>query len=70
VPILVARASGQRRAVCITHPLTAATPAEEGLEALAEFSLIPLDPVNEVRVRRSLPWVTRGVLGSLGITGV
>jgi hypothetical protein len=70
VPILVTRASGQRRAVCITHALTAATPADEGLEALAEFSLIPLDSVNEVRVRRSLPWVTRGVLGSLGITGV
>ncbi len=69
VPILVTGPSGQRRAVCITHPLTAATPSDARLEALGEFTPVPLDPVHEIRVRRSLPWVTRGVLTSLGLTG-
>jgi hypothetical protein len=68
-PILVSGPFGQRRVVCITHPLTAATPYDEGLAALGEFTSVPLDPVHEIKVRRSLPWVTRGVLMSLGLTG-
>jgi hypothetical protein len=68
VPILVSRPDGQKRAICITHPLTASTPSDEGLVALGEFTAMPLDPVHEIKVRRSLPWVTRGVLMSLGLT--
>ncbi|HEU4648846.1 MAG TPA: DUF1998 domain-containing protein [Gemmatimonadales bacterium] len=67
VPILVSGPSDQQRAVCITHPLTAATPSDAGLEALGEFTFVPLDPVHEIKVRRSLPWVTRGVLRSFGL---
>lgn len=66
VPILIFGPLGQRRAVCITHPLTTATPTDAGLEALGEFTSIPLDPVNEIKARRSLPSVTRGVLKSFG----
>lgn len=69
VPILVSGPFGQQRAICVTHPLTAATPSDVGLEELGEFTPIPLDPVHEIRVRRSLPWVTRSVLTSLGVTG-
>ncbi len=66
VPILVSGPGGHRRAVCITHPLTATTPSDAGLKALGELTPIPLDPVHEIKVRRSLPWVTRGVLTALG----
>lgn len=69
VPILVSGPFGTRRAICITHPLTATTPADPGLEALGEFTTVPLDTVHEIKVRRSLPWVTSGVLKSLGIGG-
>lgn len=69
VPILVSGPFEARRAICITHPLTATTPSDGGLEALGEFTTVPLDPVHEIKVRRSLPWVTSGVLKSLGITG-
>lgn len=69
VPILLTGAFDMRRAICITHPLTATTPSDAGLEALGEFTTVPLDPVHEIRVRRSLPWVTSGVLKSLGIAG-
>lgn len=69
VPILISGPFGQQRAICITHPLTAATPSDAGLVALCEFTPVPLDPVHEIKVRRSLPWVTREVLASLGITG-
>jgi len=69
VPILVSDAFGQRRAICITHPLTATTPADAGLEALGEFTSVPLEPVHEIKVRRSLPFVTRGLLTSLGVAG-
>jgi hypothetical protein len=68
-PILISGPFGQRRVVCITHPLTAATPSDDGLAMLGEFTSVPLDPVHEIKVRRSLPWVTRGVLMSLGLTG-
>jgi hypothetical protein len=69
VPILVSGPFGTRRAICITHPLTATTPSDPGLEALGEFTTVPLDTVHEIKVRRSLPWVTSGVLKSLGIGG-
>jgi hypothetical protein len=67
VPILVSRPDGQQRAICVTHPMTAATPADDGLVALGEFTTVPLDPIHEIKVRRSLPWVTRGILTSLGL---
>jgi len=67
IPILVSGRHGQRRAVCITHPLTAATPTDAGLEALGEFTSVPLDPVHEIKARRSLPSVTRGILKSFGL---
>jgi hypothetical protein len=69
IPILVSGPGGQRRAVCITHPLTAATPSDDGLLAVAELTPILVEPVHEIKVRRSLPWVTRGILGALGIAG-
>lgn len=69
VPIMVTGASGQRRAICITHPLTATTPADAGLEALGEFTAMPLDFVHEIGVRRSLPSVTGGLLRSLDMAG-
>jgi hypothetical protein len=69
VPILVSRPSGQQRVVCITHPLTATSPSDARLEALGEFTTVPIDLVHEIKVRRSLPWVTHGVLVSLGLTG-
>jgi hypothetical protein len=69
VPILVFGPFDQRRALCITHPLTATTPSDPGLEALGEFTAVPVDTVHEIKVRRSLPWVTSGVLKSLGVAG-
>lgn len=68
VPILVTGPGGQRRAICITHPLSATTPSDERLEALGEFTPILMDPVHELKVRRSLPWVTRSVLEAIGLT--
>jgi hypothetical protein len=69
VPILITGPGGQRRVVCITHPLTAATASDEGLQALAEFTPIPVELVHELRIRRSLPRVTQRVLSALGVTG-
>ncbi len=69
IPILVSSASGQRRAICITHPLTATTPSDAGLEALGEFTAMTLDSVHEIKTRRSLPSVTRSVLTALGLAG-
>lgn len=68
IPLLVTGPNGQRRAVCITHPLAAASPSDPDLEALAEFGTMALDAVHEIKVRRSLPWVTRGLLVSFGLT--
>lgn len=69
VPILVTGPTGQPHAICITHPLSAATPSDAALEALGEFTPVLLDPVHELKVRRSLPWVTRSVLSAVGLTG-
>jgi hypothetical protein len=66
LPILITNTNGQRRVVCITHPLTAATPSDEKLEALAEFTPFVLDPVHEFKVRRNLPRATRDVLAAFG----
>jgi hypothetical protein len=66
LPILVTGADGQRRVVCITHPLTASTPSDEKLEAVAEFSSLVVDPVHEFKVRRHLPRATRDVLVRFG----
>jgi uncharacterized protein DUF1998 len=68
IPILVTSANGQRRAVCITHPLTAATPSDEKLEAMAEFTPFVLDPVHEFKVRRNLPRATHDVLAAFRAT--
>jgi hypothetical protein len=69
LPILVTASSGDRRALCVTHPLAAGTPADPAIRDLAELSPIPVESVHELRIRRSLPWVTRGVLASFGLTG-
>lgn len=68
IPILLTGPNGQRRAICITHPLTAATPSDAGLAALSEFTPIVLETVHELKVRRSLPWVTRNLLAAVGIS--
>jgi len=67
-PILITNSSGIRRVVCVTHPLTALTPSDEALANLQEYTTIVVDPIHELRVRRSLPWVTRGVLSAMGLT--
>lgn len=69
VPILLTGPASQQRAVCITHPLTPTTPTDRELEMLGEFTAVPLQPVHEVKVRRSLPRVTGELLASLGLAG-
>jgi len=69
IPILVAGPAGHKRAICITHPLTAGSPADDRLAELAEFTPIVLDPIHELKVRRSLPRVTRDILAALGVAG-
>jgi len=68
IPILVSTAGGLRRVVCITHPLTAATPSDETLCDLGEYTVFPVDLVSELRVRRNLPAATISVLTSLGLS--
>jgi hypothetical protein len=69
LPIVVRGGNGRQRVVCITHPLTAATPSDERLAAIGEYTALVLEPVHEFKVRRNLPRATRDILAAFG-TGV
>lgn len=66
LPIVVRSKSGRERVICITHPLTAATPTDARLEAISEYTPLVLETVHEFKVRRNLPRATRDVLAAFG----
>jgi len=67
VPILAVRDNGERHVVDVTGSLTPKYSSKEGIRELMEFAGMSVRPVDELLVRKNLPWATSDLLGQLGV---
>lgn len=65
-PILVTR-EGSHAVIDITCPLTPKYPSRDEIRELMEYSSIPVFPVDELLIRKNLPWTTSNLLEKLGL---
>ncbi len=66
-PILAKHDDGTSFVIDITGPLTPQYSGKDGVRKLMEFGAIPVLPVDELLVRKNLPWATSTLLKKLGV---
>lgn len=67
VPILATLNDGRELAIDVSNPLTPVQPSSEDLLKLVDESLTPLESVDELQIRKNLPWTTNRLLNKLGL---
>jgi len=69
VPIVVESAAGKRTAIGVHHALTPDHSDNSSLSDLKEFSAFPVVLVDELVIRKNLPWATSRLLEKLEASG-
>jgi ATP-dependent helicase YprA (DUF1998 family) len=67
VPILANQGDGTSCVIDITGPLTPQYSGKDGVRKLMEFGATPVLPIDELLVRKNLPWATSTLLEKLGV---
>jgi hypothetical protein len=66
VPILATRGDGSQTIIDVTGPLTPQHPSNAVLRDVAEFSATHVHLVDELLIRKNLPWTTSDLLKKFG----
>jgi hypothetical protein len=66
-PILALRDNGMEFVIDVTEPLTPQYSSKSEVRDLMEFSGVPVLPVDELLIRRNLPWATSSLLAKFGL---
>jgi hypothetical protein len=66
-PIRASRDNGMEYVIDVTEPLTPQYSSKDQVRDLMEFTAVPVLPVDELLIRRNLPWATSTLLEKFGV---
>lgn len=66
-PILAIRDNGIEYVIVVTEPLTPQYSSMDDVRGLMEFGIPAVLPIDELLIRRNLPWATSNLLETLGV---